>query len=360
MSYFKMFPTRGYDFNQDGVLQTVVDLYRSIRPMQNYVDDFTAYTYLNIENGERPDILSQRLYQTPDLHWTFFLVNDFLHDVLSSWPMSQEDIQQHISTVYNGWALETRPDVKYNSDGQITNYKDSLAGRFKLKETITGQTSGASGTLTKKDIYLNQLVVQDATGTFLGAGDGNSLEAVSGTSSSDTVSIWKAWKYEDAPHHWYRAGDGKSERAYVQDEFIGDGSTLSYVLSSVPYRNLDITVKVNGVKNSSWTRTANTSTLTFNSAPALNEVILISVLETNTDGTYKYGLEANVSNANFFSSTDDPATNLILQEGSVAAATYTSNRAFVHDLNDQRSKIRVVNPSLMYAFKETFEKLIHA
>ena len=278
MSYFSMFPTQSYDFNRDGIYQTVVDLYRSVRPIQNFVDNITAYKYYTIPNGERPDLVAQRLYSSSDLHWTFFLINDFLHDGIAAWPMSQEDLEQYITTHYNGYALETRPDLKYNSDGQITNYKDSLAGRFKLKETITGQTSGATGTLTKKDIYLNQLVVQDVTGTFLGAGDGNTKEAVSGSSSTDNVDIWKAWEYADAPHHWYQEGD-----------------------------------------------------------------------ET----------EAHVSNANFFSTTDDAATNLIIQEGSVAAAKYTSNRAWVHALNDQRSKIRVVDPAYIPVFKDTFESLIN-
>jgi hypothetical protein len=233
---------------------------------------------MTIPNGERPDIMSQRLYRTSTLHWTFFLVNNFLHEGISAWPMSQEDLQQYITTHYNGYAIETRPDIVRNTDGGITNYKDSLAGRFKLGETITGQISGATGTLTKKDIYLNQLVVQDVTGTFLGDGTGNVLEAVTGSTSTDTVTSRIAWKYEEAPHHWYVSGD-----------------------------------------------------------------------ET----------EAHVSNANFFSTTDDAATNLILQEGSVAAAAYTSNRAYIHNLNDQRSQIRVVNPNFMAAFKRTFESLIN-
>ena len=279
MSYFNMFPTQTYDYNRDGVLQTVVDLYRSVRPIQNFIDDLAAYTYVNIPNGERPDILSQRLYNTSEFHWTFFLVNDFLHEGISAWPMSQEDHEQYITTHYNGYALETRPDIVRNTDGGITNYKDSLAGRFKLGETITGQTSGATGTLTKKDIYLNQLVVQDVTGTFLGAGDGNTLEAVTGSTSTDTVTCHIAWDYADAPHHWYVSGD-----------------------------------------------------------------------ET----------EAHVSNANFFSVHDDSNTAQILLEGSVAAAAYTSNRAYIHNLNDQRSKIRVVNPNFMAAFKRTFESLINA
>ena len=278
MSYFSMFPTQSYDFGREGIYQTVVDLYRSVKPIQNLVDNTSSYKYINIKNGERPDILSQRLYGRSDFHWTFFLVNDFLHDGIAAWPMSQEDLQEYIATTYNGFALETRPDIVYNTDGQITNYKDSLAGRFKLKETITGQTSGASGTLTKKDIYLNQLVVQDVTGTFLGAGDGNTLEAVSGSSSTDNVKVWKAWDYAEAPHHWYKEGDAT---------------------------------------------------------------------------------EAHVSNANFFSSTDDAPTNLILQVGSVAAAKYTSNRSYVHALNDQRSKIRIVDPAYLTIFKNTFENLIN-
>ncbi len=278
MSYFSMFPTQTYDFGREGIYQTVIDLYRSVRPIQTLVDNTAAYLYVDVKNGERPDILSHRIYGRSDYHWTFFLVNDFLHDGISAWPMSQEDLQEYITTHYNGYALETRPDLVYNTDGQIINYKDSLAGRFKLKETITGQTSGASGTLTKKDLYLNQLVVQDVTGTFLGAGDGNTLEAVSGSSSTDNVSVWKAWEYAEAPHHWYKEGDTT---------------------------------------------------------------------------------EAHVSNANFFSTTDDAATNLILQEGSVAAAKYTSNRAYVHALNDQRSKIRIVDPAYLTVFKDTFESLIN-
>ena len=278
MSYFSMFPTQAYDFNRDGIYQTVVDLYRSVRPIQNFVDNVSAYKYYNIRNGERPDIVSQHIYGSSDLHWTFFLVNDFLHEGISSWPMSQEDLHEYINIHYNGYALETRPDLVYNSDGQITNYKDSLAGRFQLKETITGQTSGAKGTLTKKDIYLNQLIVQDVTGTFLGDGTGNVQEAVTGSTSTDTVTIRIAWEYADAPHHWYQDGDST---------------------------------------------------------------------------------EAHVSNANFFSTTDDAATNLILQQGSVAAPKYTSNRAWVHALNDQRSKIRIVDPAYIPIFKDTFESLIN-
>ena len=197
---------------------------------------------------------------------------------MASWPMSQEDLFEYIETEYNGIAVETRPDVVRNSDGGITDFRDSLAGRFNVGEKITGGTSGATGTLTKKDIYLNQLVVQNVTGTFLGDGVGNSREVVIGATSTDSVNSWKIWNYADAPHHWYVDGDTT---------------------------------------------------------------------------------ETQVSNANFFSTTDNAETNLILQVGSVAAPVYTSNRNYLFDLNESRSKINIIDPNYIERFAETFEDLIN-
>ena len=39
MAFFSLFPKVGYDLRNDGVLQNIVNLYRSVRPLQNFVDD---------------------------------------------------------------------------------------------------------------------------------------------------------------------------------------------------------------------------------------------------------------------------------------------------------------------------------
>ena len=151
----------------------------------------------------------------------------------------------------------------------------------------------------KKDLYLNQLVVKDVTGNFLGAGDGNTLESVTGNRidaegdiTVDSVTVWKAWKYSEAPHHWYKTGDSKLDRV------------------------------------------------------------------SNPDGTDSYGIEAHVSNANFFSVTDDADLNAIIQEGSVAAPLYVSNRNYLFDRNEARSKIRIIAPEFITEFTTRFENLI--
>ena len=212
MSFFKLFPTQSYDFNRDGILQNVIDIYRSVRAEGTFIDNGAAYKLEDIRNGERPDIMSQRIYGTTDYYWTFFVINEFLHDGLAVWPMSQEDLQEYYANEFNGYAINTLPSITRNSDLGITDYKDSIANRFTIGETVVGSISGARGTLTKKDLDLNQLVIQDVT---LGSGGGfigdpsNATENIIGETSGDFVATYRSWKYRVAPHHYYSLTQGK-------------------------------------------------------------------------------------------------------------------------------------------------------
>ena len=375
MSYFKRFPKLVYDFNREGVVNSVVDLFRQVRTVQNYVDNFTSYKFYSIKNGERPDIVSQKLYGSANFYWTFFIINDFLQNGLNYWPMSGENLELYLSTEYEGVALETRPNIKRDTDGGITFFENSLAGEDKAQKqgawtvgrTVTGATSGATGTLKRKDLYLNQLVVQDVTGDFLGDGAGNVNEDVTGSWIDPvskaiipcSVQCWKVWPYAEAPHHWYISGDGIENESFFQDEFEGDGTSTVFTLTSLPYASDKVSVTVNNVTNYNWT--LNNTTLTFSTAPVNGASIKAIIPSTYPDGTPKYGIEAHVSNANFFSITDDAtaAEKLIQQEGSTAAPLYTSNREYVFEKNEERSKIRIIDPTFLQEFASKFESLIN-
>ena len=229
MSFFKQFPKISYDFDRSGVLQNVVNIYRSVRPLQSFVDNVNAYRFYEVKNGERPDIVSQRLYGTTIYYWTFFITNDFLHDGLAAWPMSQEKLQQYMENEYAGIAINTNPQIQRDSDQSIIDHRNSLAGRFTLGETITGGTSGATGILHKKDVDLNQIVLKNVTGTFVGDGGGVS-ESLTGSTSNDSVGTYEVFKYLDAPHHYFRTDDPE-HRIQTNAVFIEGGvqsGQLSY------------------------------------------------------------------------------------------------------------------------------------
>jgi len=227
MSYFRQFPTLPYDFDRNGILQNVVDIYRGARPLTAFADDANAYSFYSVKNGERPDIVSQRLYGTTQYYWTFFIINDFLHDGLAGWPMSQEKLHDYMDEEFEGVAITTNPEVDETGDpGIISSYPNSLSGRFQLGETITGATSGATGILVKKSADMNQLILQNVVGTFIGSsatGPSNATELLTGGTSLDSVNTYDVYKYIDAPHNYYRTDDSDEKRIQTNSIFIPGG-----------------------------------------------------------------------------------------------------------------------------------------
>ena len=274
MSFFRQFPTINYDLKKDGSIMRMVNIFRNVRPLQNYVDNPSLYNFYEIKNGERPDTVSQRLYGTPDFYWTFFVINEFLHDGYKVWPLSQEQLFDYIKEQYNGYAITTKPVIVRTGDGTISEFRDSLSGKFQLGETIVGSISNAQGILTKKNIDMNQLVVQNMKNTNRYTGDGaannNNYELLIGSTTNDSVESYEVFNYADAPHHYYITDSDGIDREYTNQSFI----------------NQTIATPENDLKS-------------------------------------------------------------------------VSNRQYVNDLNEERSKIRVINPNFIGRFIENFESLIN-
>tara|TARA_B100001113_G_C21121700_1_gene627655 strand:- start:598 stop:1437 length:840 start_codon:yes stop_codon:yes gene_type:complete len=278
MAFFKQFPLTQYDFERNGVITNVVNLYRSVRPLQEFIDNTSAYTFYNVINGERPDIVSQRLYDNPNYYWTFFIINDALHDGTRSWPMSQEDLFDYLEVEYEGYVITTKPKIIRNTDGIITSFENSLAGSvpnasngaFTLGETVTGSISGFSGTLTKKNVDLNQLVIQNVNSNAP-LGDPTAIsggtEILTGATSGDTISTYQAFKYAEAPYKYFLTGD-KEKRQVTNADFIQGGVSSSQL-------------------------------------------------------------------------------------------SFQSNRAYVNELNEERSRIRVIDPEYVDRFADEFERLLN-
>lgn len=232
MSFFSQFPKIEYDYTGQGSYLKVADLFRSARPQGNFIDNPTLYKKYNVLNGDRPDVVSYKLYGTSQYYWTFFVINDFLHDGIAAWPMSQEDLSEYLANNYSGQVIETRPTIVRNSDGLVTDYRDSLSGRFNIGETLNASTSSASGTLVRKDADLSQLVIRDITGgTFKGDYLSQVTEFITGATSGDQVASYQVYDYAEAPAWWYKIGD-KTQTPVSIDTVIPGGEprhTCEYV-----------------------------------------------------------------------------------------------------------------------------------
>jgi hypothetical protein len=196
MPFFEQFPKIQYDFADNGIDTRIVDLFRFIKVDEKYFDDVSTYQYFQIRNGDRPDIVSNLLYNTPDYYWTFFLVNDHLKSGLSGWPMMQEELDDYLEIEYSGTAIQTTPIIVRDGDDIITEYRNSLAGRFQIGETVYGSESGAYGRLAMKDTQLSQLVIKEVVGTF------QENEFITGSTTEDSVASNAVFNYVEAPRHY--------------------------------------------------------------------------------------------------------------------------------------------------------------
>ena len=156
--------------------------------------------------------------------------------------MSQEDLSQYMENEYNGFAITTRPELVFNSATGSNETRDSIAGQFQLGEQIKGLESLAVGTLTKKNVDLNQLIVQDVTGgTFIGdpLSVSNPTEIIRGQTTLDTVSSYEVFKYLDAPYKFYLETDTVNQRQSDNGVYIA-GATSTADLAYITNRQFII------------------------------------------------------------------------------------------------------------------------
>lgn len=101
MTYFKNFPKIPYEFRIDGkpVLINLVDIALNIRARKTALENYLIYDEYDIEEGETPDIISEKLYGTPNYHWLIMLINDRF-DYIKDFPLRSVDLDRYVTEKY--------------------------------------------------------------------------------------------------------------------------------------------------------------------------------------------------------------------------------------------------------------------
>jgi len=348
--FFSQFPSIAYDFNRTGTVERMVDIFRSIRPETlQELDQLTTYKEYEINSGMRPDVLSSKLYGTPDYYWTFFIINDFLHDGLQVWPLSENMLRKYIEKNYSGVALAFKPDVVEDSDGIPQGTKNSVAGILKLGELVYGGTSGAIGRLVRKDADLNQLILQDVVkgqigiDPFSGAGDpnivggnfrpGEFLSASRTTLDSTTLfslQVHKVYSYASAPAYYYENRD-PLKRPITNPDGV---SQLLNIYSDIQWDD-NLQRQVRGFDLQDFGQ--------YGATTQSNAAYAYPLTYSGGYAEYGENLRAGYENSEQYGGVD-----------------YVSNEQHLRTLNENRSKIKIIDPKYILIFIEEFENLLNA
>ena len=110
------------------------DIYRFVEVDKIIAQISTNYDWYTIGDGERPDHVSQHMYKTPDFYWTFFIINSHLKGGISQWPLSSNNLDQYIEKKYGKYGIMTVVPAFW---GAQNSYFDIMlnAGRLDMESS---------------------------------------------------------------------------------------------------------------------------------------------------------------------------------------------------------------------------------
>lgn len=99
MSYFNRFPLLAYSANNNAVVNIVSDVLRRVTVDKKTKENLVIFDEYDIQDGETPELVSYKFYDTTDYHWVILLVNDIL-DPRFGWPLTDEQLYTYTANKY--------------------------------------------------------------------------------------------------------------------------------------------------------------------------------------------------------------------------------------------------------------------
>ena len=393
MPFFQQFPKIPYDFGSNGIDTNVVDLFRFVTANEQYFNEIATYIDYQIRDGERPDIVSNSLYGTPEYYWVFFLINEHLKNGISGWPMPEQELIEYIAEEYPGIMIETRPYIARDGDGLIVDQPNSLSNRFLFAETIFGSASSARGIVISKNIQQSQLQavtlaqyrltvaapVEVSAGSFV-IGANYKIVTVGNTTfpgaATNTVgSVFTATGIG--------TGTGTAHPTYTVGESISMTLPNGTIRSARIFEVESQTSLIVGYVSGNFT--AGLSLTGAISKCSRAHVSIAQVERSFQDTEIITGQNSGdtVTSYKVYSSPDAPHHYLnseglisynsvhVVEQGindlgpgnqagtAEVDLTAVSNRAYEIEVNEQRSRIRIIHPDYIYKFVQLYYSLIN-
>jgi len=131
--YFANFPLIIYDSVGDGNFKIVTNLLKRVALRTKVRTNTLLYDTYDVKEGETPEIIADKLYDDPELHWVILFVNN-ITDRYHQWPMNSgqfntflADKYSNIDAVHHYEVSQTSGDtsVKIDIGTDTTGYSEA-------------------------------------------------------------------------------------------------------------------------------------------------------------------------------------------------------------------------------------------
>lgn len=125
--YFRNFNNILYDFEINGErkLTLVKDITKNVRIRTSILSNLTLYDEYDIREGDTPEIISEKVYGSPEYHWVVMLCNQ-KYDWIADFPLTQPEMDNFLTQKY-GSGNEDAIHHYVNNDGFEVSSDDAEA-----------------------------------------------------------------------------------------------------------------------------------------------------------------------------------------------------------------------------------------
>ena len=95
ISYVSLLPKTG---NNDERI-TVKNIFKRAKLRTDIEEAITAFSYYQIPENTRPDVVAQNIYGDPELDWVILITNNIMN-VRNEWPLSNNDLYDYMLEKY--------------------------------------------------------------------------------------------------------------------------------------------------------------------------------------------------------------------------------------------------------------------
>jgi len=214
--YFNNFPKVDYDLESINKLDYVTNIVSRFGIDEKLKENSSIYYKYSIEDGETPEILAAKYYDSPEKHWIILAMNNIV-DPQFDWPLTYSQLNEYIDVKYsaNNYADTANTNVSGLSWSQ--NLNNEQAAYYK----VVTKTVGSTITIDKLNVDANTY----ANNTLMGLTPGDTY-----TFSDDTAVTIKVTKETQSYYKYEKElNENKRNIKMLRPEYVNalDNELLS-------------------------------------------------------------------------------------------------------------------------------------
>jgi hypothetical protein len=172
--YFSYFPKTVYSLNSSDV-DAVTNIVSRFGFEQSFKNNSSVYYEYDIQDGDTPEIIASKFYNSPDRYWVILMINDIV-DPQFDFPLDQRTIISFIDEKYSAnanigqsgiaWA-QSNVKAYYKVETRTTISTDTeLKNRLEIDANTYANVASSTSNLTLNDGNIIKIAISKETESY--------------------------------------------------------------------------------------------------------------------------------------------------------------------------------------------------